>query len=98
MYYARHDHINKLIKQALGSAEIMSRLEPKGTSIQNRKRPDGISYFPFKNSRCLAWNYTCPDTLTCSHIKNEILTEAGKAAAGAVDGKLKIYTIIMIIM
>jgi hypothetical protein len=48
---ARHDHVNKLIKQALGSAEITSRLEPKGTSIQDRKRPDGISYFPFKNGR-----------------------------------------------
>ena len=39
---ARHDHINKLIKEALGSAEITSRLEPKGTSIQDRKRSDGI--------------------------------------------------------
>ena len=78
---ACHDHINKLIKQALGSAEITSRLEPKGTSIQDRKRPDGISYFPFKNGRCLAWDYTCPDTLACTHIKKSTSTEAGRAAA-----------------
>ena len=86
---ACHDHINKLIKQALGSAEITSRLEPKGTSIQDRKRPDGISYFPFKNGRCLAWDFTCPDTLARSHIKKS--TEAGKAASRAEDGKLKKY-------
>jgi hypothetical protein len=88
---ARHDHINKLIKEALGSAEITSRLEPKGTSIQDRKRPDGISYFPFKNGRCLAWDYTCPDTLARSHIKKFTSTQAGKAAARAEDGKLKKY-------
>ena len=88
---ARHDHINKLIKEALGSAEITSRLEPKGTSIQDRKRPDGISYFPFKNGRCLAWDYTCPDTLARSHIKKFTSTQAGKAASRAEDGKLKKY-------
>jgi hypothetical protein len=88
---ARHDHINKLIKQALGSAEITSRLEPKGTSIQDRKRPDGISYFPFKNGRCLAWEYTCPDTLARTHIKKSTSTEAGKAASRAEDGKLRKY-------
>ena len=47
-----------MYKQALGSAEITSKIEPKGTSIQDRKRPDAISYFPFKKGRCLAWDYT----------------------------------------
>ena len=88
---ARHDHINKLIKEALGSEEITSRLEPKGTSIQDRKRPDGISYFPFKNGRCLAWDYTCPDTLARSHIKKFTSTQAGKAVARAEEEKLKKY-------
>jgi uncharacterized Zn finger protein len=70
------------VKEALGSAEITSRLEPKGTaSIHDRIRPDGISYFPFKNGRCLAWDYTCPDTLACTHIKKSTSTEAGRAAA-----------------
>ena len=66
-----------------------SYFEEKNNSIQDRKRPDGISYFPFKNGRCLAWDFTCPDTLARSHIKKS--TEAGKAASRAEDGKLKKY-------
>ena len=61
--HARHDHINNLIKQALGSVEITSRLEPSGTSKWDKKRPDEISYYPFKNGKCLAWDHTCPDSL-----------------------------------
>ena len=66
--HSRHDHVNRLIKEALGSAEITSRLEPTGTPKLDKKRPDGISYYPFKNGWCLAWDYTCPDTLAISHI------------------------------
>ena len=51
--HARHDHVNNLIKQALGSAEITSRLEPTGTSKLDKKRPDGISYYPFKNGKTI---------------------------------------------
>ena len=88
---AHHDHINKLIKKALGSAEITTRLETKSASIQDRKRLDGISYFPFKNGWCLAWDYTCPDTLSRTHIKKSTSSVAGKAAAWAEDGKIRKY-------
>ena len=89
--HSRHDHVNRLIKEALGSAEITSRLEPTGTSKLDKKRPDGISYYPFKNGRCLAWDYTCPDTLAISHVKKSTSKEAGKAASLAEDKKLKKY-------
>ena len=89
--HSRHDHVNRLIKEALGSAEITSRLEPTGTSKLDKKRPDGISYYPYKNGRCLAWDYTCPDTLAISHVKKSTSKEAGKAASLAEDNKLKKY-------
>ena len=89
--HSRHDHVNRLIKEALGSAEITSRLEPTGTSKLDKKRPDGISYYPYKNGRCLAWDYTCPDNLARTHIKKSTSTQAGKAASRAEDGKLKKY-------
>ena len=89
--HSRHDHVNRLIKEALGSAEITSRLEPTGTSKLDKKRPDGISYYPYKNGRCLAWDYTCPDTLAISHVKKSTSKEAGKAASLAEDKKLKKY-------
>ena len=89
--HSRHDHINGLIKQALGSAEITSRLEPTGTSKFDKKRPDGISYYPYKNGRCLAWDYTCPDTLAISHVKKSTSKEAGKAASLAEDKKFRKY-------
>ena len=88
---SRHDHINGLIKQALGSAEITSRLEPTGTSKLDKKRPDGISYYPYKNGRCLAWDYTCPDTLAISHVKKSTSKEADKAASLAEDKKFRKY-------
>ena len=47
--------------------------------------------FLSKNGRCLAWDYTCPDTLARTHIKKFTSTQAGKAAARAEDGKLKKY-------
>ena len=47
--------------------------------------------FLSKNGRCLAWDYTCPDTLARTHIKKFTSTQAGKAASRAEDGKLKKY-------
>ena len=70
-----------LIKQALGSAEITSRLEPTGMAKLDKKRPDGIYYYPFKNGKCLAWDYTCPDSSGPTHIKVSTSKEAGKGAS-----------------
>ncbi len=45
--------------------------------------------YPFKNGKCLAWDYTCPDSLGPTHIKVSTSKEAGKAASLAEVGKLK---------
>jgi len=41
-----------------------SRLEPTGLARDDGKRPDGVTSMPWKNSRCLIWDVTCPDTVT----------------------------------
>ena len=66
-----------------------SRLEPIGMSKRDKKCPNGISYYPFKNGKCLAWDYTCPDSLGPTHIKVSTSKEASKAASLAKKGQLK---------
>ena len=52
---------------------------------------NGISYYPFKNGKILAWDYTCPDSKGPTHIKAPTSNEASKAASLAESGKLKKY-------
>ena len=43
---ARHNAVNELIRRALLTAEIPSRLEPSKLSHSDHKRPDGVSTMP----------------------------------------------------
>ena len=67
---SRHSAVNDLIKCALLLAETPSKLEPTSLLPHNERRPDGMSLTPWKNGRCLAWDFTCPDTLAPSHLNN----------------------------
>ena len=69
---SRHSAVNDLIKRALMSAEIPSRLEPTSLARHDNRRPDGMSLTPWSNGRCLAWDFTCPDTLAPSHLNNAV--------------------------
>jgi hypothetical protein len=69
---SRHSAVNDLIKRALMSADVPSRLEPRSLGQHDNKRPDGLSLVPWKNGRCLAWDFTCPDTLAPSHINTAV--------------------------
>jgi len=69
---SRHSAVNDLLKRALQSAEIPSRLEPRSLVRQDDKRPDGLTLVPWSNGRCLAWDFTCPDTLAPSHLNSAV--------------------------
>ena len=69
---ARHSTINSIVKTALNSAEIPSRLEPQGLARDDGKRPDGVTSMPWKNGRCLIWDVTCPDTLAASYLDKAV--------------------------
>ena len=49
--FSRHCAVNDIIKRALMSAEIPSRLEPKSLSknINDQKCPDGMTLVPWKD-------------------------------------------------
>ena len=49
----RHGAINDIICRALKSAGLASIMEPVGLSRDDRKKPDGISIFPFNNGKAL---------------------------------------------
>ena len=86
----RHSSVNDLIKRALATAEIPSRLEPTYLARTNNKnenkRPDGISLTPWHEGRCLVWDFTCPDTFAQSHL-NKAVTGQGAVAIEAEDKK-----------
>ena len=85
---SRHSAVNDLIKRALMSAEIPSRLEPKALMQLDDRRPDGLSMVPWLNGRCLAWDFTCPDTLAASHLNTAV---AGPGAvANEAEAKKRI--------
>ena len=67
-------------------------MEPSSESKWDKKRrPDGISYYPFKNGKCLAWDYLCPDSLGPTRNKVSTSKVASKAASLADAGKLTNY-------
>ena len=88
--HPRHSQVNDLIKRALSSADFPSRLEPQGLERNDGKRPDGLTLFPYKEGKCLVWDFTCTDSLANSHIK-ETLNQPGAAAIKAEKLKITKY-------
>jgi hypothetical protein len=86
----RHTAVNGLIKRALLTAEIPSRLEPTKLCRSDDKRPDGVSTMPWSRGQCLAWDFTCPDTLAASHL-NKAVTGPGQVANAAEQLKADKY-------
>ena len=68
----RQNAANDFIKRALASADVLSMLEPNSLSRDDRKRPDGVHVLPWANGRCMAWDFTCPNTLAASHLNRAV--------------------------
>ena len=86
----RHASLNDIIKRALATAGIPSNLEPAGLDRQEGQntRPDGITVFPFKNGKALAWDATCVDTFAATYVNHSALQAryaANKAEKDKVD-------------
>ena len=54
------------------------------------KHPDGLTLFPYKEGKCLVWDFTCVDTLANSNIK-ETVKQPGAAAKKAEKLKISKY-------
>ena len=86
----RHNTVNDIIQRALSSAGVPSRLEPPHLYRDDGKRPDGLTTVPWKNGRCLVWDFTCPDTLAPSHLNHAVIAP-GTVAADAERHKQTKY-------
>ena len=88
--FPRHAQLNDLMKRSLSTAGIPSVLEPVGLDRGDGKRPDGLTTFPFKGGKCLAWDATCCDTFADSVLTGSALN-AGTAARAAEKRKMQRY-------
>ena len=81
--------MNEIIQRAFHTAGIATIREPTGVFVDDR-RPDGITLLPQKKGKCLAWDFTCPDTVAPSH-RNSTERVAGAAAVSAGATKFAKY-------
>ena len=78
----RHGNLNDVVKRSLASAGLPSILEPLGLDRGDGKRPDGLTLFPFKRGKALAWDATCVDTFASSSLIKSAI-EPGSASKSA---------------
>ena len=88
--HQRHMAINDLIKRALTSTHIPSRLEPLGLMRSDSRRRDGVTLAPWKSRRLLVWDATCLDTFALSY-RAQATQRPGKVAAVAEKRKEEKY-------
>ena len=66
-HHHRHAEMNDIMKRALTSAKVPSRLEPSSLPQADGKRPDGITVVPCRSGNFLIWDGTCQDTFAPSY-------------------------------
>ena len=67
-----------MIKRARAQINFQSILEPSNLIGVEGLILDGVTVFPFKQGKCLAWDFTCVDTLCDMYVLDSV-QEAGKA-------------------
>jgi hypothetical protein len=87
---SRHAVVNDLIKRALVSAGVQNIREPTGLCAVSDLRPDGVTLIPWSRGKALVWDFTCPDTLAPSHVRQSSVS-AGAVAKIAERNKSSKY-------
>jgi len=82
--------MNGIIRHAFESAAIPTVREPPGICGDNLMRPDGITAIPWNRGKCIAWDFTCPDSFAESHVR-DTAKQAGAAARTAEINKTAKY-------
>jgi len=85
---SRHQLINDITFRAATKAGVPVIKEPAGLSRTDGKRPDGVTLFPWREGRSLAWDVTVIDTFAASY-----LTASADHAGGAAEIAAKRKTI-----
>ena len=89
--FPRHSAINNITMRSLDTAGLHTIHEPVGLDRGDTRRPDGVTSFPFKGGRALAWDATCTDSFTASNLYFTILNP-GSASSSAEDLKIPKYS------
>ena len=79
-----------MVKRALTAAGTPSWLELVGLDRGDDRRPDGVTVFPFRYGKCLAWDATCVDTYSAGSVISSAIS-AGSAADDAEARKRTRY-------
>ena len=82
--------MNDIIKRSLATAGIPAWLEPAGLDLNNGRRPDGVTVYPFRGGKNLCWDATCVDTF-CQTAIGETAHTPGSAANKAENHKRSHY-------
>src|SRR5206468_299886 len=89
--HRRHALANDVILRAIRALKVHAELEPPRLLRSDGKRPDGVTLDPWHSGRYLVWDFTCPDTLAPSHVRNSSQV-AGSAAEAAEARKQTKYS------
>ena len=87
--FSRHATLNFLIKQTLGSLNLLSMLEPRGLYRTNGKRPDGVTMIPWEMGKQLVWDVTVVDALAPSRLNQGSLCNPGTTATEVEARKIE---------
>jgi hypothetical protein len=87
----RHAQANDVLVRAIRAADVQAELEPRFLQMGGEKRPDGATLDPWSHGRCLAWDFTCPDTVAPSYVNNSA-SSVGSAALKAEQNKILKYS------
>ena len=79
----RHDEFNSRIRDILGEAGCIARLEPQGLPARDSRRFDGVTVAAFERRRPMAWDATIVHTCAASHLSSSAVSQ--RAAAGAAE-------------
>ena len=66
-------------------AKIPASIEPVGLLRNDGKRPDGVTLIPWKQGKCLAWDFTMQDTFANSHLPHTLLKQGSAADLSALS-------------
>ncbi len=89
--HQRHAALNDIMKRALTSVHIPSRLEPSGLMRSDGKRQDGVTLASWKSGCLLVWDATCLDTFAPLY-RAHATQGPGKVAAASEERKEEKYS------
>jgi len=82
----RHAQANDVLVRAIRAVHVQAELEPHSLLRDDGRRPDGATLDPWSIGSYLVWDFTCPDTVAPSHVRESAIT-VGSAASNAEHNK-----------